>query len=254
MSLLYTNPPAALINTYLEQNKSQSSVINFTLLLIKTLYFCDMIIDIEIAKQVAKSLLQINAIILQAKNPFTWASGWKSPIYCDNRKILSFPESRTFIRQSLVNILQKKYGGSNIIAGVATGAIAHGALVAEEMGLPFIYVRSKKKDHGKQNIIEGSYTSGQTVIVIEDLISSGKSSIEAIESLKESGLIVKGLISIFTYGFDIAIENFKKVNCDFISLCDYRTLLQESLKQDYINKDDIDTLERWRENPSKWTK
>ena len=163
----------------------------------KTLYFCDMISDIEIGKQVAKTLLQINAIILQAENPFTWASGWKSPIYCDNRKILSFPESRTFIRQSLVNVIQKQYGGSNLIAGVATGAIAHGALVAEEMGLPFIYVRSKKKDHGKQNMIEGTYTLGQSVIVIEDLISSGKSSLEAVEALREKGLNVKGLISIF---------------------------------------------------------
>ncbi len=220
----------------------------------KTLYFCDMISDIEIGKQVAKTLLQINAIILQAENPFTWASGWKSPIYCDNRKILSFPESRTFIRQSLVNIIQKQYGGSNLIAGVATGAIAHGALVAEEMGLPFIYVRSKKKDHGKQNMIEGTYTLGQSVIVIEDLISSGKSSLEAVEALREKGLNVKGLISIFTYGFDAATENFKKSDCRFISLCNYPILLQEAVKQEYINELDLEILEKWRENPSKWKK
>jgi len=220
----------------------------------KTLYFCDMISDIEIGKQVAKTLLQINAIILQAENPFTWASGWKSPIYCDNRKILSFPESRTFIRQSLVNVIQKKYGDSNLIAGVATGAIAHGALVAEEMGLPFIYVRSRKKGHGKQNIIEGTYTLGQSVIVIEDLISSGKSSLEAVEALREKGLNVKGLISIFTYGFDTATENFKKSDCRFISLCNYSTLLQEAVKQEYINELDLEILERWRENPSKWKK
>jgi len=213
-----------------------------------------MISDIEIGKQVAKTLLQINAIILQAENPFTWASGWKSPIYCDNRKILSFPESRTFIRQSLVNVIQKQYGGSNLIAGVATGAIAHGALVAEEMGLPFIYVRSKKKDHGKQNMIEGTYTLGQSVIVIEDLISSGKSSLEAVEALREKGLNVKGLISIFTYGFDAATENFKKSDCRFISLCNYSILLQEAVKQEYINELDLEILEKWRENPSKWKK
>ena len=220
----------------------------------KTLYFCDMISDIEIGKQVAKTLLQINAIILQAENPFTWASGWKSPVYCDNRKILSFPESRTFIRQSLASVIQKKYGSSNLIAGVATGAIAYGALVAEEMGLPFIYVRSKKKGHGKQNMIEGTYTSGQSVIVIEDLISSGKSSLEAVDALQEEGLNVKGLISIFTYGFDTATKNFKKADCEFISLCNYSTLLQEAVKQEYINKKDLETLEKWRENPSKWGK
>ena len=220
----------------------------------KTLYFCDMISDIEIGKQVAKTLLQINAIILEAENPFTWASGWKSPIYCDNRKILSFPESRTFIRQSLANVIQKQYGSSNLIAGVATGAIAHGALVAEEMGLPFIYVRSAKKGHGKQNMIEGAYTSGQSVIVIEDLISSGKSGLEAVETLREEGLNVKGVISIFTYGFNAATENFKKADCEFISLCNYSTLLQEAVKQEYINESDVEILEKWRENPSKWGK
>jgi len=213
-----------------------------------------MISDIEIGKQVAKTLLQRNAIILQAENPFTWASGWKSPVYCDNRKILSFPESRTFIRQSLASVIQKKYGSSNLIAGVATGAIAYGALVAEEMGLPFIYVRSRKKGHGEQNMIEGTYTSGQSVIVIEDLISSGKSSLEAVDALQEEGLNVKGLISIFTYGFDTATKNFKKADCEFISLCNYSTLLQEAVKQEYINKKDLETLEKWRENPSKWGK
>ena len=220
----------------------------------KTLYFCGMISDIEIGKQIAKNLLQIKAIILQAENPFTWASGWKSPIYCDNRKILSFPESRTFVRQSLVNLIGKHYGSANVIAGVATGAIAHGALVAEEMGLPFIYVRSSKKEHGKQNQVEGAYNSGQSVIVVEDLISSGKSSLEAVEAFKNKGLHVKGLISIFTYGFDTASENFKKANCDFISLCDYSTLLQEALKQDYIKRSDLEVLENWRQSPEKWKK
>ena len=213
-----------------------------------------MISDIEIGKQLAKSLLQINAIILQPGNPFTWASGWRSPIYCDNRKILSFPKSRTYIRQSLVKVISKHYGSANIIAGVATGAIAHGALVAEEMGLPFIYVRSAKKEHGKQNRVEGAYNSGQSVIVIEDLISSGKSSLEAVEALRKEGLNVKGLISIFTYGFDAAAKNFKKANCEFISLCNYSTLLQVAVKQDYIKQSDLEVLEKWRKNPSKWKK
>ena len=213
-----------------------------------------MISDIEIGKQVAKSLLQINAIILQPDNPFTWASSWKSPIYCDNRKILSFPESRTYIRQSLVKVINKHYGSANVIAGVATGAIAHGVLVAEEMGLPFIYVRSAAKEHGKQNLIEGAYTSGQSVIVIEDLISSGKSSLEAVEALRKEGLNVKGLISIFTYGLDAATKNFKKADCEFISLCNYSTLLKEAVKQDYIKQADLKVLEKWSENPSKWNK
>ncbi|SVD83957.1 uncharacterized protein METZ01_LOCUS436811, partial [marine metagenome] len=169
-------------------------------------------------------------------------------------KVLSFPESRTFIRQSLVKVISKHYGSANIIAGVATGAIAHGALVAEEMGLPFIYVRSAKKEHGKQNRIEGAYNSGQSVIVIEDLISSGKSSLEAVKALRKEGLNVKGLISIFTYGFDTAAKNFKKANCEFISLCNYSTLLQVAVKQDYIKQSDLEVLEKWRKNPSKWKK
>ena len=218
----------------------------------KTLYFCDMILDVQIGKQVAKTLLQINAIILQTEKPFTWASGWKSPIYCDNRKILSFPESRTYIRQSLVSIIKKQYRNSNLIAGVATGAIAHGALVAEEMGLPFIYIRSSSKGHGKQNQIEGAYHERQSVIVVEDLISSGKSSLEAVNALRKEGLDVKGLISIFTYGFDEASDNFKKADCEFVSLCDYATLLQEAVKQDYIKESNLEILEQWRENPSKW--
>ena len=218
----------------------------------KTLYFCGMMFDIEIGKQVAKSLLQINAIILQPNKPFTWASGWKSPIYCDNRKILSFPEFRTYIRQSLVDIINKHYGKPSIIAGVATGGIAHGVLVAEEMNLPFIYIRNSAKGHGRQNLIEGTYNSGQSVIVIEDLISSGKSSLEAIDALRKEKLNVKGLISIFTYGFDATEKNFKKANCNFISLCDYSTLLDEALKQNYTKESDLEILNSWREDPSKW--
>ena len=171
-----------------------------------------MIYDIDIAKQVAKSLLQINAIILQPNNPFRWAAGWNSPIYCDNRKTLSYPEIRTFIRTSLASVINNHYKGSSVIAGVATAGIPHGALVAEELGLPFIYVRSKTKEHGKQNQIEGVFEEGQSVVLIEDLISSGKSSLEAAETLKNAGMLVRGIASIFTYGFDAATKNFEQAN------------------------------------------
>ena len=178
-----------------------------------------MIFDIEIAKQIAKSLLQIKAIILQPNNPFVWASGWLSPIYCDNRKILSFPKERTFIRQNIANIIQKKYRHVNIVAGVATGGIPHGVLVAEELGLPFIYVRAQAKEHGKQNKIEGHYNKRDSVIMIEDLISTGKSSLDARSAIQDSKLDVKAIISIFNYGFKEAKKNFKKEDCDYISLC-----------------------------------
>tara|TARA_B100000161_G_C33492043_1_gene387542 strand:+ start:198 stop:839 length:642 start_codon:yes stop_codon:yes gene_type:complete len=211
-----------------------------------------MIYDIDIAQQVAKSLLQINAIILQPNKPFKWASGWNSPIYCDNRKTLSFPEIRTFIRLSLASCIQNHFKGANLIAGVATAGIPHGALVAEELGLPFIYVRSKAKNHGKQNQIEGYFEKGQSVILIEDLISSGKSSLEAVSSLRKSGLKVKGLVSIFNYGFELAKQNFSNEKCDYISLCDYENLLPQALKTNYITKTDLPILQKWRENPSKW--
>ncbi len=213
-----------------------------------------MIYDIDIAKQVAKSLLQINAIILQPNDPFKWASGWNSPIYCDNRKILSFPEIRNYIRQGLAAIIKSHYRGANVIAGVATAGIPHGALVAEELGLPFIYVRSKAKEHGKQNQIEGYFEEGQSVILVEDLISSGKSSLEAAVALKEAGMNVKGMVSIFTYGFDAATENFKNRNCEYVSLCDYNTLLPQAMEQKYINKEDLTILKEWREDPSIWKK
>jgi len=196
--------------------------------------------------------LQINAIILQPNKPFKWASGWNSPIYCDNRKTLSFPEIRTFIRLSLASCIQNHFKGANLIAGVATAGIPHGALVAEELGLPFIYVRSKAKNHGKQNQIEGYFEKGQSVILIEDLISSGKSSLEAVSSLRKSGLKVKGLVSIFNYGFELAKQNFSNEKCDYISLCDYENLLPQALKTNYITKTDLPILQKWRENPSKW--
>lgn len=213
-----------------------------------------MIYDNDIAKIVAKYLLQINAIILQPNNPFKWASGWNSPIYCDNRKTLSFPEIRTFIRSSLVSIINNRYKGSNVIAGVATAGIPHGALVAEELGLPFIYVRSKAKEHGKQNQIEGHFEASQSVVLIEDLISSGKSSLEAVATLREAGMNVKGIVSIFTYGFEKAKENFEDVNCEYISLCDFENLLLQALKTSYITEAELPLLQEWRKDPSKWNK
>tara|TARA_B110001454_G_scaffold186600_1_gene183504 strand:- start:651 stop:1316 length:666 start_codon:yes stop_codon:yes gene_type:complete len=220
----------------------------------KTLYFCCMVNYEEDARQVAKFLLQINAIILQPNNPFTWASGWKSPIYCDNRKVLSFPQIRTHIRMKICEIIKEKYPHANVIAGVATGGIAIGCLVAEELGLPFIYVRASAKEHGKQNLIEGYYNQGQSVVVIEDLISSGRSSLSAVKALRKEELNVRGLISIFTYSFDLAEENFTKLNCEKISLCDYNILLNEAVKSNYIEQKDIKLLDDWRKEPSKWNK
>ena len=219
----------------------------------KTLYFCDMVNYEEEAKQIANHLLQIKAIILQPNNPFTWASGWKSPIYCDNRKTLSFPKIRTHVRIKICEIIKEKYPHANVIAGVATGGIAIGCLIAEELGLPFIYVRSSSKEHGKKNLIEGYYDSGQSVVVIEDLISSGKSSLAAVRALESEELNVRGLISIFTYGFEEADNNFKEHNCEKTSLCDYSTLIEEALKSNYINQKDLTVLKKWRENPKSWS-
>ena len=213
-----------------------------------------MIYDIDIAKQVAKSLLQINAIILQPNNPFKWAAGWNSPIYCDNRKTLSYPEIRTNIKQGLAAIVKNHYKGANVIAGVATAGIPHGALVAEELGLPFIYVRSKAKEYGKQNQIEGFFEEGQSVILVEDLISSGKSSLDSAQVLKDAGMNVKGMVSIFTYGFDAAAENFKKAECEYVSLCDYSTLLPIAKEQQYVEESDLSVLNEWRDNPAIWKK
>ena len=221
----------------------------FSLLLEKTLYFCAMVNYQEEAKQIANHLLQIKAIILQPNNPFTWASGWKSPIYCDNRKTLSFPNIRTHIRIKICEIIKEKYPHVNVIAGVATGGIAIGALIAEELGLPFIYVRASNKEHGKKNLIEGYYDSGQSVVVIEDLISSGKSSLAAVEALREEDLNVKGLISIFTYSFEEANKNFNKYSCEKTSLCDYETLIDEALKSNYIDQKDLSILKNWRKDP-----
>jgi len=189
---------------------------------------------------------------LQPENPFKWASGWNSPIYCDNRKILSYPNIRNYIRQSLSSIVKNHFKNANIIAGVATAGIPHGVLVAEELGLPFIYVRSESKKHGRKNKIEGHFEKGQSVIVIEDLISSGKSSINAVKELKKSGLNVKGVMSIFNYNFSESEKNFKKIECDYISLCDYMSLLPEAIKSQYIKESELPLLKKWKENPSTW--
>jgi len=196
--------------------------------------------------------LQIKAIKLQPNNPFTWASGWKSPIYCDNRITLSHPTIRTYIRQQLTKIIQEKFGSVGCIAGVATAGIPQGALVAQELGLPFIYVRAKPKEHGTGNMIEGDILTGKRVVVIEDLISTGKSSLQAVAALRDAGYDVAGLAAIFSYGFDVATENFKAANCPFITLSNYTALLGYAEEHQYISRKDVDILREWRESPSTW--
>ncbi len=206
----------------------------------------------DIAIKVAEFLLQIKAIKLQPDQPFTWASGWKSPIYCDNRISLSYPRIRTFLRQELVKLIEDKFGRPDIIAGVATAAIAQGVLVAEAMGLPFVYVRPSAKDHGRQNTIEGEIKANQTAVVIEDLISTGGSSLKAVEELKANGIIVKGLVSIFTYGFETASTNFKKSACPWYALSNYDVLIKQAIASGYVKKQDLALLQSWRQHPDKW--
>jgi orotate phosphoribosyltransferase len=206
----------------------------------------------DTAKKTAELLLKIKAIKLQPTEPFTWASGWKSPIYCDNRATLSFPQIRTFIRQEMATLIIEKYGKPDVIAGVATGAIAIGVLVAEELGVPFVYVRPEAKKHGRQNQVEGVLESGSNVVVIEDLISTGKSSLNAVKALKEANATVKGMIAIFSYGFAIADENFKKDNIDLTTLSNYESLLEQAVDTNYISEKELKTLNDWRENPSVW--
>jgi orotate phosphoribosyltransferase len=206
----------------------------------------------ETEQQVAEFLLQIKAIKLQPNNPFTWASGWKSPIYCDNRITLSHPTIRTYIRQQLSTVIQEKFGSVGCIAGVATAGIPQGVLVAQELGLPFVYVRSKPKDHGTGNMIEGDVLTGKRVVVIEDLISTGNSSLQAVAALRDAGYDVAGLAAIFSYGFDLANENFKNANCPFITLSNYTALLNYAEEHQYISRKDVDILREWRESPSTW--
>lgn len=210
------------------------------------------IVKAETALKIAQYLLQIKAIRLNPKNPFTWASGWKSPIYCDNRITLSYPVIRTYIRQQFVQIVNDEFGDIDLIAGIATGGIAHGALVAQDLGLPFAYVRTVKKDHGTSNLIEGIIESGQSVVLIEDLVSTGMSSLMAVQAVKEKEANIKGLIAIFTYGFDVADKKFAEAGCRVFALCNYDYLLQQALEDNYIKDEDLTVLNNWRLDPEHW--
>ena len=213
-----------------------------------------MIFNKDTAEKTAELLLQINAIKLNPRNPFTWASGWNSPIYCDNRITLSFPVVRNYIRDEFSKNIEKQFGKPDVIAGVATGAIGIGILVAESLGLPFVYVRPEPKKHGRLNQVEGYLQKGQNVIVVEDLISTGNSSLLAVEALKEAGANVKGMAAIFSYGFDIASDNFKNANVDLYTLSNYENLLPLAVAKRYITEEEEITLQDWRKSPSTWGK
>ena len=213
-----------------------------------------MIFNKDTAEKTAELLLQINAIKLNPRNPFTWASGWNSPIYCDNRITLSFPAVRNYIRDEFSKNIEKQFGKPDVIAGVATGAIGIGILVAESLGLPFVYVRPEPKKHGRLNQVEGFLQKGQNVVVIEDLISTGNSSLMAVEALKEAGANVKGMAAIFSYGFEIATENFKNANVDLYTLSNYENLLPLAVSKKYITEEEELALQNWRKNPSTWGK
>lgn len=211
-----------------------------------------MIFNKDIAKSTARFLLQVKAVKLSPQQPFTWASGIKSPIYCDNRITLSFPTIRTHIRQQFVKVISEEFLPADIIAGVATGGIAQGALVAQELGLPFIYVRTEKKGHGLENQIEGRLEEGKSVVVIEDLVSTGKSSLAVVDALESAGATVKGMVAIFSYNLVIAQTNFDQRHCKLITLSDYDSLVHEALESNYISDEDLESLIKWRENPEKW--
>lgn len=211
-----------------------------------------MIFNNNTAQKTAELLLQINAIKLNTENYFNWASGWKSPIYCDNRLVLSFPPIRNYIRDEFAKQIEKQFGKPDVIAGVATGAIGIGILVAEELGLPFVYVRPEAKKHGRQNQVEGFLQKGQSVVVVEDLISTGGSSLMAVEALRNEGANVKGMAAIFTYGFDVSKDNFKKANIDVYTLSDYSTLLSKAIEKQYINEKEMESLVEWAKSPSTW--
>ncbi len=211
-----------------------------------------MIFNKDTAEKTAELLLQINAIKLNPTTPFLWASGWKSPIYCDNRLTLSFPAIRNYIRDEFSKNIEKQFGKPDVIAGVATGAIGIGILVAESLGLPFVYVRPEPKKHGRQNQVEGFLQSGQNVVVVEDLISTGNSSLLAVEALRNEGANVKGMAAIFNYGFDVATKNFKNANLDLYTLSDYENLLNLAVEKMYITEKEEITLSKWRKNPANW--
>ena len=206
----------------------------------------------SLERLVAEKLLNIKAVKLQPENPFIWASGWKSPIYCDNRKTLSYPAVRNFIKLELARIISEKYENANAIAGVATGAIAQGALVADILGLPFVYIRSAPKDHGLVNLIEGELKPGSTVVVVEDLVSTGGSSLKAVEAIRNFGCEVAGMAAIFTYGFPIAEQQFKKAKVTLTTLSNYDAVIEEALKTNYINESEVAILQEWRRDPANW--
>lgn len=204
------------------------------------------------SKILASHLLEVKAIKLQPNDPFTWASGWKSPFYCDNRKTLSFPWLRSFVKLELAHLILTAFPEAEAVAGVATGAIAQGALVAEELGLPFCYVRSKAKDHGMQNLIEGEVAKGAKVVVVEDLISTGGSSLKAVEALRQAGVEVIGMVASYTYGFPVAEEAFREANVRLLTLTDYEAVVEQAAETGYIKEEDKAVLAEWRQNPSEW--
>ena len=211
-----------------------------------------MIFNKNTAKKTAEVLLHIDAIKLSPNAPFSWASGWKSPIYCDNRLVLSYPTIRNYIKSELAKNIENLYGKPDVIAGVATGAIGIGAIVADNLGLPFVYVRPEAKKHGRQNQIEGRLEKGQSVVVVEDLVSTGKSSLNAVEALKSASVNVKGMAAIFTYGFERSKTNFKEKNIELHTLSNYETLLEQALDTGFINDKELNVLSQWNSNPSEW--
>ncbi|SHG99979.1 orotate phosphoribosyltransferase [Flagellimonas flava] len=211
-----------------------------------------MVLNKDTAKKTAELLLQINAIKLEPENPFTWASGWKSPIYCDNRIMLSYPEIRDFVRKEMAKQVETLYGKPDVIAGVATGAIGIGILVADVLGLPFVYVRPEPKSHGRQNQVEGHLEAGQSVVVIEDLISTGKSSLNAVRALRSQNVDVKGMVAVFTYGFSLADTNFAEEKVALHTLSDYDHLVEQASETNYIKTSHFQTLLEWKSNPQQW--
>ncbi len=206
----------------------------------------------DVQKLTAEKLLRIKAIKLQPSNPFTWASGWKSPIYCDNRKLMSYPAVRNFIKVEFARLILEKYPHVDAIAGVATGAIAPGVLVADLLGLPFVYIRATPKDHGLENLIEGDLKPKQKVVVIEDLVSTGGSSLKAVEAIRRDGSDVLGMVAVFTYGFPIALQSMHDARVELTTLCNYDAILDEAVATDYIDESELKTLQDWRKNPDQW--
>jgi orotate phosphoribosyltransferase len=208
----------------------------------------------SLERLVAEKLLKVKAVKLQPENPFTWASGWKSPIYCDNRKTLSYPVIRNFIKIELSRVICENYGTADAVAGVATGAIGQGALVADMLGLPFVYIRSTPKDHGLENLIEGELPAASKVVVVEDLVSTGQSSLKAVNAVRNFGCEVVGMVAIFTHGFAVAEEKFKEAGVQLITLSNYNAVIEEALRTGYITQKELATLQEWRKDPANWKK